>query len=101
MGCFAEKRGFISVELLCEFEVGWTQDFPEIFMDRGVVVDNQDAVVLGGQRRNSGAHESATKDDALGSSRVNVAPHPVPALATESAPPIARAASAPLCNPNP
>src|ERR1022692_1992132 len=69
------------------------QHLAKIRMDRGIVVDDENASHVG--PRTQGCRS------ARGSSSVNVAPHPGPSLLAVSAPPSSRAVSAPLCSPNP
>src|SRR5207248_2580256 len=97
---FAEKNSFIGVELLREIGAPSAKNLAKIIVNRGIIVDHEDAMILCGRCWRKRAHVCAT-GAATGSSRVKVAPWPIPALATDSEPPIARAARAPLCNPKP
>src|SRR5438132_7996259 len=94
----AEKRGFRRIKLLGELGISGAEDFAKIFMDRGVVVDDKNAVIVGRQSWRCEVHVTDAVD-AMGSSRVKLAPWPMPALATVMDPPIERAAIAPLCRP--
>ena len=63
------------------------KNFPEIRMDRSIVVNDQDPVAGFGGR---GVHELLA-DDFRGNIKAKVAPRPAPSLAAESEPPISRA----------
>src|SRR5689334_17919801 len=76
------------------------EDFLKVLMNRRVIVNYENSPVFRHWRQRIRVHAVALAD-ATGSSRVNVAPWPSPALATERQPPIARAARAPLCRPKP
>jgi len=43
----SEKGGFRCVKLFGELSIGRTKDFPKIFMDRRVIVDDKNAVIVG------------------------------------------------------
>src|SRR6266702_4249955 len=96
----AEKRGFRRIKLFGELGISGAEDFAKIFMDRGVVVDDKDALIGGLQSWRCEVHVTDAVD-AMGSSRVKLAPWPMPGLATVIDPPIERAAIAPLCRPKP
>ena len=46
VGLIAEKRGFVGIEFLGEFGIGWAEDLAEIFMNRRIVIDDENAVIL-------------------------------------------------------
>jgi hypothetical protein len=48
-GLVAEKRGFCRIKLFGELGISRAEDFAKIFMDRGVIVDDKDAVIVGPQ----------------------------------------------------
>src|SRR4029453_8082435 len=76
------------------------EDLAKILMNRRVVVDDKNALIGGLQSQRCEVHVTDAVE-AMGSSRVKVAPWPMPALATVMAPPIERAAMAPLWRPKP
>ena len=46
VGLIAEKRGFVGIEFLGEFDIGWAEDLAEILMNRRIVIDDENAVIL-------------------------------------------------------
>src|SRR5436190_9050990 len=99
-GLVAEKRGLRLLELLSDPGISRTEDLAKILMDRRIIVDDKNALIGWLQSQRFEIH-MADAVEAMGSSRVKVAPWPMPALATVMAPPIERAAIAPLCRPKP
>ena len=99
LGCVAEKRGLVGIKRVREGVVRVAEDFPKIFVDRRVVVDDEDAVIW--RLKSVGFFHFCEMAGATGSSSVKVAPLPSPSLFTERSPPISRAALAPLCRPKP
>ena len=94
-GLIAEKRGFRRLKLFGNLGISRAEDLAKILMDRRVVVDYKNALIGWLQTHRFEVHV-ADAVEAMGSSRVKVAPWPMPALAAVMAPPIERAAMAPL-----
>src|SRR5438094_10278482 len=86
--------------IFSELGISGADDFAKIFMDRGVVVDAKDAVLVGLQSWRCEVHVTDAVD-AVGSSRVKLGHWPMPALATVMDQPLDRAAVGPLCRPEP